>query len=80
MKGVVSSLTVALLLLSLFVFAFTVHLARAATGTIIINPNGSISSPVPANITTSDNVTYTFTGNNYLPIVVNRSSARATLR
>jgi parallel beta-helix repeat protein len=42
--------------------------------TIIINLDGSISSPVPANITTSDWVTYTFTGNNYLPIIVNRSN------
>jgi parallel beta-helix repeat protein len=48
--------------------------AGALTGSITINPDGSISSPVPANITTSDNVTYTFTGNNYLPIVVNRSN------
>jgi parallel beta-helix repeat protein len=69
-----SSLIVALLFLSLFVFAFTIQPAKAQSGTIIINPNGSISSPVPANITTSNNVTYTFTGNNYLPIVVNRSN------
>jgi parallel beta-helix repeat protein len=48
--------------------------AGALTGTVTINPDGSISSPVPANITTRDNVTYTFTGNNYLPIVVNRSN------
>jgi len=53
---------------------FTLQPARAQSGTIIINPDGSISSPVPANITTHDNVTYTFTGNNYLPIVVNRSN------
>ncbi|HML02076.1 MAG TPA: NosD domain-containing protein [Candidatus Bathyarchaeia archaeon] len=59
----------------MFVFAFTLQPACASAGeTITINPNGSISSPVSANITTSNNVTYTFTGNNYLPIVVNRSN------
>ena len=56
------------------VFAFVPQTARAQSITIIINTDGSISSPVPANITTSDNVTYAFTGNNYLPIVVNRSN------
>jgi parallel beta-helix repeat protein len=55
-------------------FAFNVQPAKAQSGTIYINPNGSISSPVPANITNSGNVTYTFTGNNYLPIVVDRSN------
>jgi parallel beta-helix repeat protein len=58
----------------LFLFASSIQPARAQSGTIYINPNGSISSPVPANITTSDNVTYTLTGNNYLPVVVNRSN------
>jgi parallel beta-helix repeat protein len=45
-----------------------------ATGIIYINSDGSMSSPVPANITTTNNVTYTFTGNNSLPIIVNRSN------
>ena len=72
MKRIVSSLVVGLLFLGLFAFMLTVQPARATSGTITINPNGSISSPAghPANITTSNNVTYTFTGNNYLPIVV----------
>jgi parallel beta-helix repeat protein len=55
-------------------FAFNVEPIKAQSGEIIINPNGSISSPVPANITISNNETYTFTGNNYLPIVVQRSN------
>jgi parallel beta-helix repeat protein len=63
-----------LLFLSLFVLAFTVQPAKALSGAIFINPDGSISSPVTANITTFDNVTYTFTNNNYEPIVVQRSS------
>ena len=64
----------ALLLSGLLALAFTVQPAKAVSGTIYINPDGSISSPVTANITSIDNVTYTFTGINYLPIVVNRSS------
>jgi len=57
------------------VFAFGVRGAKAQfEDPIVINPNGTISSPVAANITNSGNVTYTFTGNNYLPIIVNRSN------
>jgi parallel beta-helix repeat protein len=75
LRRIASSLIVALLVLSLFILAFNVQPARAQSGgTIIINPGGSISSPVTANITTSDEITYTFTGNNYLPIVVERSN------
>jgi parallel beta-helix repeat protein len=72
LRRIVSSLIIALLL-SLFLFAFNVQPAKAQSRAICINPDGSIS-PSTANITTSDNVTYTFTGNNYLPIVVNRSN------
>jgi parallel beta-helix repeat protein len=53
--------------------AFKIQSAKAALGTIYINPDGSIT-PSTANITSSDNVTYTFTSNNYMPIVVNRSN------
>jgi parallel beta-helix repeat protein len=73
MRRIVSSLILALFFMSLFAFAFNVQTARAQSVTIYINPNGSIS-PTTANITTPDNITYTFTGNNYLPIVVNRSN------
>jgi parallel beta-helix repeat protein len=55
-------------------FAFNIQPAKAVSGEIIINPNGTISSPVTANITVSNNETYTFNSNNYLPIVVNRSN------
>jgi parallel beta-helix repeat protein len=55
------------------VFAFDVEPAKAVLEEIVINPNGTISSPVTANITVSNNV-YTFNGSNYLPIVVNRSN------
>jgi parallel beta-helix repeat protein len=74
LRRIVSSLIVALLFLGFSVFTFTIQPTKEQSGTIIINPNGSISSPVAANITNSGNVTYTFSGNNYLPIVVNRSN------
>ena len=75
MRGIVTSIFVALLFLSSFAFVPSIQPAKAQPlGIITINPNGSISSPTPANITTSDNVTYTFTGNNYLPIAVERSN------
>jgi parallel beta-helix repeat protein len=73
LRRIVSSSIIALLFLSLFVFAFTVQPARAQSAqTITINPDGSIT-PSTANITTSGNV-YMFTGNNYLPIIVDRSN------
>jgi parallel beta-helix repeat protein len=53
--------------------AHNIQLVRAASGAIYINADGTIS-PSTANITSTDNVTYTFTGNNYLPVVVNRSN------
>jgi parallel beta-helix repeat protein len=56
-------------------FAFNVRPARAQSE-IIINPDGSISSPAghPANISTSDNVTYTLTDNISDSIVVERDN------
>lgn len=62
-----------LLLASMFTLPFSVPSVNA-TDTIYILPNGSISSPFPANITTSNNITYNFTDNNYLPIVVQRDN------
>jgi parallel beta-helix repeat protein len=72
LRRTASSIIVALFCLSLSVFAFTVQPARAEPETIYIRADGSIS-PTTANITTSDNVTYTFTRNNYEPIVVERN-------
>lgn len=72
MKRIVTSLILVLLFFSLVLFAFNVQQATAQ-GKIYINPDGSIT-PSTANITTSNKITYTLTGNNYLPIVVNRSN------
>jgi parallel beta-helix repeat protein len=73
LRRIVPSVIVILLFLTMFAFALTVQPAKAESGAIHINPDGSIS-PSTANITTSDNITYTFTDNNYLPMVVNRSN------
>jgi parallel beta-helix repeat protein len=62
-----------LLLLTMMLFCVFRVLPAKASGKIYINRDGSIT-PSTANITTPDYHTYTFTGNNYLPIVVNRSN------
>jgi parallel beta-helix repeat protein len=63
----------AIILMGVLGASFNVHKVEAQLGTIYIRADGSIY-PSTANITTLDNVTYTLTGNNYLPIVVNRSN------
>lgn len=65
-------LLVATVLLGMFVAANEVKKTRAH-GTIYIQPDGSIS-PSTANITTANNVTYTFTDNINDSIVVERSN------
>jgi len=72
LRRIDSIIIMALLFSGLFVFTSTAQPVRAQ-GTIYIMPDGSID-PSTANITTSDRVTYTFTDNNYLPIVVERSN------
>jgi len=59
------------LLISMLNVAFNVQNAKAS-GTIYIRADGSIDPPA-APISTSDNVTYTLTGNIYDEIVVERS-------
>jgi parallel beta-helix repeat protein len=73
LKRVASSFVISLLFLSVVVFAFNVQPVKAPDTTIYINLDGSIT-PVTANITRSNSFTYTFTGNNSLPIVVNRGN------
>jgi len=46
---------------------------EAVDGTIYIRADGRTDPPT-ANVTSSDNVTYAFTGNNYLPIVDERNN------
>jgi len=72
MKKTVVSVLLALLLAGM-VCSISKVVPAEELGIIHINTDGSIT-PSTANITTSDDVTYTFTGDNYLPIVVNRSN------
>ena len=60
-----------ILLLAIFVVVFRVQNVKAG-GTIYIRADGSIDGP--ANITTSDYVTYYFTDNNYDSIIVERDN------
>lgn len=67
-----SFVLVALLLIGILALTFHTHLSNAS-GTIYIRADGSIE-PSYANIVTTDNITYSFTGNNYDAIWVERSN------
>jgi len=73
LKRTVSNFIIVLLFLGLFAYVYTASPVKAQTGEIVINPDGSMT-PLTANITTSDSITYALTDNCYLPIVVNRSN------
>jgi parallel beta-helix repeat protein len=73
LRRIVASLIVVLLFLSLSVFTFSVQPARAQSGAIYINADGSVS-PSTAPITSVDNITYTFTGNTNESVVVQRNN------
>jgi parallel beta-helix repeat protein len=72
MKRVVSAILLVILLTSMLCSAFKIMPAEAA-GTIYIRADGSIDPPA-ANITTFDNITYTFTDSIYDSIVVERDN------
>ena len=61
-----------LLLTSMLMLTFNISLVKAS-GTIYIRADGSVDPPT-AHISTSDNVTYTLTGNIFKSIVVERSN------
>jgi parallel beta-helix repeat protein len=67
-----SAITLTLLLTSLLTLAFNIQPVKAS-GTVYIRADGSID-PSTANITSMDNVTYTFTGNISDFIVVERDN------
>jgi len=62
-----------LLFLNLFAFVFIIQPVKAQAGSIHIRPDGSID-PATANITTQDNVTYTFTGDIHDELDVERDN------
>ena len=72
-RKIVSGIILALVLISMSTFAFNVQQVKASPGTIYIRANGSIN-PSTAPISSVDNVTYTFTGNIYDSIVVERNN------
>jgi len=65
-------LTLTLLFIGVLILTFNVQPVEAS-GTIYINADGSIT-PSTANITTVDNITYTFIDNNYDEIIVERDN------
>jgi len=68
----VSGIMLMLLLIGMLLLAFGIQPVKAI-GTVYIRANGSVDPPT-ANITTADNITYTFKDNNYDSIVIERSN------
>jgi parallel beta-helix repeat protein len=73
LNRIFSGIMLTLLLTSMLPSAFIILPVKAAGGTVYIRADGSIDPPT-ANITSGDNVTYYFTGNNYDEIVVERNN------
>jgi len=71
-KKIVPVVILTLIMISMLTLAFHIQPSRAS-GTIYIRANGSIDPP-SAPISTSDNITYTFTGNVYDEIMVERDN------
>jgi parallel beta-helix repeat protein len=72
LRRIVSGIVLALFLTSVLSLAFNIHLVKAS-GAIYIRADGSIDPP-DAPISTTDNITYTFTYNVYEPVVIQRSN------
>ena len=72
MNRTFSGIMLTLLLIGMLTLAFNLQPVKAS-GTIYIRADGSIDPPT-APISTVDNITYTFTGNIYDEIVIQRSS------
>lgn len=71
-RKAVSGVMLTLLFIGMLTLAFDIQPVRA-TGTIYIRADGTVDPPT-APISSVDNVTYTFTGNIYEPIVVERDN------
>jgi len=70
MAGLVSGVWVLMLLVAVFGAVLNVPSASGQSGTIYIRADGSIDPPAP--ISTVDNITYTFTGDIFDSLVVER--------
>jgi parallel beta-helix repeat protein len=77
MKKTVSAVILAMLLASMLTLSFEIQSVRAAGQTVYINADGSIT-PAGVPITTSDNITYTLTGNvsypTYYGIIIQKNN------
>ncbi len=71
-KKIVHSLVLVIILIGVFGLALRVKLVEASA-TIYIRDDGSVE-PLTANITSSDNVTYYFTDNNYDSLVIEKAN------
>jgi parallel beta-helix repeat protein len=71
-KKTAPAIMLTLLLTSMLTLAINIQPVKAS-GTIYIRADGSIE-PITAKITSMDNVTYTFTNNNYDSIVIQRNN------
>jgi len=71
-RKTVSGIMLSLLLIGMLILTFNIQPVKAS-GTIYIRADGSVD-PSTANITSSDNITYTFTGDIYDSIVVERDN------
>jgi len=71
-RKALSGVMLTLLLICILTLAFNIQPVKAEPGTIYIRADGSIDPPT-ANITSADNVTYTFTDNINDSIVVERN-------
>ena len=72
-RKLVYSIVLVVVLMGVLGVSFNVHKVEALLGTIYVRADGSID-PSTANITSADNVTYTFTDNIYDSIVVERNN------
>jgi parallel beta-helix repeat protein len=72
-RNAVSGIALMLLLTSTLTLAFIIQLVEAEPGTIYIRADGRID-PQTANITSTDNITYIFTDDNFDSIVVERDN------
>jgi len=73
-KTVLTSFTILCLLFTVFLMGLTFNIQSVrASGTIYIRADGSIDPPT-ANITSADNITYTFTGNSFDSLVIERDN------
>jgi len=71
-RKVIAGLVLTSFLIGMLTLTFNIQPIKAS-GTIYIRADGSVD-PLTANITSSDNITYYFTDNNYDSLVVQKAN------